>query len=183
MAASTAAPLDIRDSVVRPISREAAARVITLFEPMPAVVTHAFGLFFGDTLAAAVVYGPEYGHNLRPTMGNIGLLRGASLPWAPRNCGSKLVRASMRLLPPQFTRVVAFSDPTHGERGVIYRAAGFTEIGPSLGGRRVFVHHQGKVLSDRSARRVFGTSSAPRLAAMGLRVETTPRRTRWLCQC
>jgi hypothetical protein len=76
---------------VRPISREAAARVITLFEPMPAIVTHCFGLFFGDTLAGAVVYGPEYGHNLRPATGNIGLLRGASLPQAPRNSGSRLI--------------------------------------------------------------------------------------------
>jgi hypothetical protein len=70
MAASTVAPFDIRDSVVRPISREAAARVITLFEPMPAIVTHTFGLFFGDMLAAVVVYGPESGHNLRPATGN-----------------------------------------------------------------------------------------------------------------
>ena len=161
--------------------REAAARVITLFEPMPAIVTHCFGLFFGDTLAGAVVYGPEYGYNLRPATGNIGLLRGASLPQAPRNSGSRLIRQSMRQLPPQYRVVTAFVDHTHGEFGRVSRAAGFTEVGPSQGGRRVQIYHRGKLISERSARRQFGTSSAPRLAAMGLRVETTPRRTRYLC--
>jgi hypothetical protein len=181
MAESTAAPLDIRDSVVRPISREAAVRVITLFEPMPAIVTHTFGLFFGDTMAAVCCFGPHYLANIRAQPGCIALLRGACLPQAPRNSGSRLIRGAMRQLQPQYRVVTAFADALHGERGAIYQAAGFAELGPSSGGRRVFVHHQGKVLSDRGARRRFGTSSAPRLAAMGLRVETTPRRTRYLC--
>ena len=102
------------------------------------------------------------------------------MPWAPRNCASKLIRCAMDQLPPQVRTVVAFSDATVGETGTIYRAAGFACIGASRGGRRVLVHHKGKVLSERSARRLFGTSSAPRLAALGLKVETVPRRERYL---
>jgi hypothetical protein len=57
---------------------------------------------------------------------------------------------------------------------VIYKAAGFQLVGPSRGGRRVMVHYAGRVLSERSARRLFGTSSVPKLAALGLKVETVP---------
>jgi hypothetical protein len=114
MDASITAPFDIRDSVVRPISREAAARVITLFEPMPAIVTHTFGLFFGDTLAAVCCFGPHYLANIRAQPGCIALLRGACLPQAPRNSGSRLIRGAMRQLPPQYRVVTAFADALHG---------------------------------------------------------------------
>jgi hypothetical protein len=85
----------------------------------------------------------------------------------------------MRLLPKQYTVVTAFSDSTLGERGVIYQAAGLLPVGASRGGRRVLVRYQGKLISERSARRRFGTSSARKLAQLGLRVETVPRRQRW----
>jgi hypothetical protein len=39
--------------------------------------------------------------------------------------------------------------------------------------------YQGRVLSERSARRGFGTASAVKLASFGLKVETVPRRTRY----
>jgi hypothetical protein len=39
---------------------------------------------------------------------------------------------------------------------------------------------RGRVLSERSARRLFGTSSVPKLAALGLKVETVPRRFRYV---
>jgi hypothetical protein len=86
----------------------------------------------------------------------------------------------MDLLPACFSSVIAYADATLGERGAIYRAAGFTPIGASCGGRRVKVHFQGRVLSERAARRRFGTSSAPKLGALGLKVETFPRRLRWI---
>ena len=94
--------------------------------------------------------------------------------------GVGLKVGSAEMLPPQFRVVTAFADALHGERGAIYKAVGFTEIGPSQGGRRVQVFHRCKFISERSARRRFGTSSAPRLAAMGLRAESTQRRTRYL---
>jgi hypothetical protein len=175
---STALNHDIRLAEIRPITRQAAAAVITLFEPMPAVVTHCFGLFFGPVLAGAVCFGPDYVANLRPQPESIALKRGVLLPHAPRNSASKLIRGSMRQLPSEYRTVTAYVDCTHGERGVVLKAAGFT-IGPSYSGRRVLVYHRGKFISERMARHRFGTSSALRLAAMGLRVETVPRRTRY----
>jgi hypothetical protein len=171
---------DLRNSEVRPISRSTAAAVIKLFEPMARVVTHSYGLFFGDALVAVCAFGPLYSGNLHQRPGCIGLLRGACLPEAPRNSGSRLIRGAMKMLPPQYSSVEAFSDSTHGEKGAIYKAAGFTDLGPSVGGHRVVVHHEGKTFHDRSARRRFGTASAPKLAAMGMRVELIPRRRRYV---
>jgi hypothetical protein len=168
---------------VRPISWADAKQIITLYEPMPRVSSGlAFGLFVGDALASALVFGPDPAANLwRRFDGQIiALLRGACAPWAPRNAGSKLIRGAMRLLPPHYKIVTAFSDATLGERGVIYKAAGFLSAGVmSAGGRRVLVRFRGKMLSERSARRRFGTSSARQLAKLGLKVETVPRRERY----
>jgi hypothetical protein len=86
----------------------------------------------------------------------------------------------MRLLPPHYKIVTAFSDATLGERGVIYKAAGFFSAHVvTQGRRRVLVRYRGKMLSERSARRRFGTSSARQLARLGFRVETVPRRCRY----
>jgi hypothetical protein len=172
--------VSLADAVVRPISLRQARRIVEQYEPMCAIAIHAYGLFIAGALASVVVFGAHPAGNLSPRhAGRIALLRGATLPWAPRNCGSKLIRRAMALLPARYTAVTAFSDPTLGENGTIYRAAGFRCIGPSSGGRRVLVHYQGRVLSERAARSRFGTS-ATRLAALGLKVETVPRRERWV---
>jgi hypothetical protein len=47
--------------------------------------------------------------------------------------------------------VTTFSDSTLGERGIIYKAAGFQPVGASRGGRRVLVRYQAKLISERSA--------------------------------
>jgi hypothetical protein len=97
----------------------------------------------------------------------------ACLPQAPRNSGSRLIRGAMRQL-----RLLPTPSTASAVRST--KPRGFVEIGPSQGGRRVQVFHRGRFISERSARRRFGTASAPGLAAMGLRVESTPRRTRYL---
>jgi hypothetical protein len=169
---------------VRSIPLREARHIIEQKEPMCAAGTLAYGLFLGNALASVVVFGVHPVGNLSERYGNsLTLLRGHTLPWAPRNCGSKLIRRAMGQLPARYTSVTAFSDSTLGENGVIYRAAGFACIGASRGGRRVLVHYQGRVLSERAARRQFGTSSAPKLAALGLKVETVARRSRWIAAC
>ena len=50
-----------------------------------------------------------------------------------------MIRAAMKLLPPHYKVITAFSDITLGERGVIYRAASFLPAGASRGGRRVLI--------------------------------------------
>jgi hypothetical protein len=176
-------------ATVQPISWSDAKTIITLYEPMPRVSSGlAYGLVINGEIAGAVVFGPDPAANLGVWRRYgcdgeiIALLRGACAPWAPRNAGSKLVRGAMRLLPPQYKVVTAFSDATLGERGVIYKAAGFTAAGvmsKKWRTRRVLIRYRGKMLSERSARRRFGTSSVRRLAKLGFKVETVPRRSRY----
>jgi hypothetical protein len=147
LAASSTAPLvphDISTAHVRPITVKAAAEVIELYEPAAPFATHAFGLFCGETLLGVVTYGPDPISNLRQSSTpTLALKRGAILPVAPFNAASKLIGRSMRQLPREIRRVVAFTDCTHGEHGCVLIASGF-RIGPSYSGRRVVVCHRGR---------------------------------------
>jgi hypothetical protein len=169
----------LASATVRPIPLKEAKAIVEAYEPFCFTAgAFAFGLYLGPALASVVVFGPPAEANLRP--GNsIVLRRGVTLPWAPRNCASKLIRRAMDQLPARYTTVLAYSDRMTGETGTIYRAAGF-EQRPSRGGRRVLVHYQGRVLSERAARQRFGTSRPIELAALGLKVETVPRRMRYV---
>jgi hypothetical protein len=94
------ATVSLAQAVVRPIPIGEARPVIESHEPMAGVPTLAFGLFIGGTLASVVVFGVHPIDNLRQDYrGTIALLRGVTMPWAPRNCGSKLIRGAMRMLP------------------------------------------------------------------------------------
>jgi hypothetical protein len=74
--------LTLAHATVRPITRSAAKQIVTLYEPMPAVSTAFYGLFVGDQLAAAVVFGPDPAANLcaRYNGSTSALLRGACRP-------------------------------------------------------------------------------------------------------
>jgi hypothetical protein len=76
-------------ATVRSITLSAAKE--SLYEPMPAVSTAFYGLFIGDQLAAAVVFGPDPIANLRHRYNGstIALLRGGCAPWAPRAWGRR----------------------------------------------------------------------------------------------
>lgn len=174
------ATMKLDQAVVRPIPLSEARKAVEPCEPMCVAATYAFALFLEDKLASVVVFGAPPAGNLKPLGDQIALLRGVTLPWAPRNCGSALIRRAMRQLSPHVRQVVAYADATLSKTGAIYRAAGFARAGPSGGGRRVLVHYQGKVLSERSARYRFGTASASKLAALGLKMETAPRRMRFV---
>src|SRR4029077_15193105 len=110
-AAEDAAPLravDIGTAQVREISIAEAKALIEQYEylgTMPAVVSHCYGIFFGDQLGGVCCYGPEYGENLGVwdrygySGKIIALLRGAAAHWAHQHSASKLIRRSMDLLP------------------------------------------------------------------------------------
>jgi hypothetical protein len=152
---------------------------------MPAVALYAFGIFFGDRCGGCVVYGPEYAENRKVwdkygfTGKIIALLRGACLPWAPPNSASKLIRGSIAQLPPHLRVVTATACRAAGERGVIYKAAGFDCVGQMYPGTRALISYEGRVISERQAKRLFGTCGRRELAQLGIRSQLVPRRERY----
>lgn len=178
--------LDIRNATVRQVSRKTAETIILKYEwlrSMPAVVWFCFGIFFDEVCAGVVVYGPEYIENLGrwdpyDYTGRIILLsRGACVHWAPAHSASKLIRASMKLLPKRFEVVTATTDPGAGEIGTIYQACGFDYVGqmgkttrPWREPRRSFMVG-GRIVGERSIRALYGTRDIARLAQLAPHIE------------
>jgi hypothetical protein len=182
--------LDIATATVRPITYAQARDVIERNEwlgSMPALVTYSFGIFFGAKIAGAVCFGPEPGENLNiwqryGYQGRIiALLRGASEPWAHPHSASKLISGAIRLLPSQHAIVTACVDRTAGEFGCVYQAANFTFVGcmGRAGDTRALIVHEGRVISERQAKRRFGTAGRRQLAALGIRAFLVERRRRY----
>lgn len=126
--------LNLRRAQVRPITYETARSIIEKYEwlgTMPAIVRFAYGVFFDGSCGGVVVYGDEYGENLGVwdaygfTGRIICLSRGACAHWTPTGTASRLIRASMRLLPRRYEVVTATTDMEAGEIGTIYQACGF----------------------------------------------------------
>jgi hypothetical protein len=179
--------IDIGTATVREISYAEARDLIERVEwlgTMPALVTHCFGLLFGERLGGVVVFGPEPGGNLGIWKrygfdGRIvSLLRGCSEPWAHPHSASKLIRGAMRLLPARFQVITATLDSLAGEIGTVYAASGFSHVGTMCDGGRALIHYEGRVVSERQARRRFGTAGRRELARLGIRSVAVPRRAR-----
>jgi hypothetical protein len=140
---------------------------------MPAVSRYCFGIFFGDRLGGAVVYGDEYGENLG--VWNkfgfngriIALTRGCCLHWAHPHAASKLIRRSMDLLPERYKVITATVDGSAGEIGTIYQACGFDYVGTMRSGGRSLTRINGKAVSERHIYRLAGTRGAQALAQLG----------------
>lgn len=191
LAAADSAPrhvIDIRTAEVRPISIAEARGIIEKYEwlgTMPAISRHCFGIFFGEHLGGAVVYGSEYGENLGVwdrfgfTGKIIALQRGACAHWAHPHSASKLIRGSMRLLPERYAVVTATVDAMAGEIGVIYQAAGFDYVGVMKAGGRALVKVNGRTISERQAGQLTGTQGARALARLGFDAVSVPRRARY----
>jgi hypothetical protein len=149
------------------------------------IASHAFGLFFAGRIGAVVVYGPEPTENRGVwdkfgwTGKIIGLLRGACLPWAHPHAASKLIRRSMALLPERFRVVTATCCSVADEIGTIYQACGFDHVGQMYRGTRALIFHAGPIISERQAKRKFGTCGRCALAKLGIRAHLVPRRSRY----
>jgi hypothetical protein len=179
------AVVDIKTAQVRPIALAQACAIIERYEPMPAVSRYCFGIFFGDQLGGAVVYGDEYGENLRlwDRYGYSGkiiaLLRGACTHWAHPHSASKLIRRSMDLLPEHYKVITAMADRLAGEVGTVYQAAGFDYVGTMQAGGRSLTRINGKAVSERQMQRLAGTQGARALARLGFDAISVPRRARY----
>jgi hypothetical protein len=179
---------DISTAEVKPIPLSEARAIIEQHEylgTMPAIATHAFGLFFGDRIGGAVVYGDEYAENRGVwdrcgfTGKIIALKRGVTLPWAHPHSASKLIRRSMALLPDRFKVVTATCCKAAGEIGTIYQACGFDYVGQMCRGTRALIYYAGRIISERQAKQRFGTEGRRKLAAIGIRSHIVPRRSRY----
>jgi hypothetical protein len=181
---------DIESAVVHEITSSQAKEIIEKNEwlrSMPKVVCHCFGIFFDGICGGAVVYSNEYGENLGVfdkysyTGKIITLARGCSAHWAHPHSASKLIRASMRMLPAKYKVVTATVDVTAGEIGTIYQACGFDYVGVmSKGGDRASIMKpDGKRISSRDAFSLYGTRSIRTLREMGLDVRSDPRKSRY----
>lgn len=169
---------DIRKADVREIDIPTARAIILDYEwlgTMPAIVRHCFGIFFEGNLAGAVVYSPEYSENLGvwERYGYAGkmilLSRGACVHWAHPHAASKLIRASMRLLPGHYDVVTATVDANANEIGTIYQACGFDYVGlMSKGGKRVSYKIGDVRKSARQAKRDFGSTGERELERLGV---------------
>jgi hypothetical protein len=182
--------VNIATAEVRGVSWETAKSVIEKYEwlgTMPAVTRHCYGIFFSGCCGGVVVYGDEYAENLGVwdkygyTGKIIALLRGACVHWAHEHSASKLIRESMKLLPPRFKVITATIDGTAGEFGTIYQACGFDYVGTrSAGGNRASVRAaDGRAMSGRQAGRVYGTRGHDALGKLGIEAEAVPRKGRY----
>lgn len=140
---------DIKKAEVKEIDRATCEKIILEYEwlgCMPAVVWHMYGIFFEGNCGGVVCYGPEYSENLGKIAREQGrkcadwskygyegkmilLSRGACTHWAHPHSGSKLIRQSMKMLPPRYEVITCTTDHAAGEIGTIYQACGFYYVG------------------------------------------------------
>ncbi len=178
---------DIRKAVVRETSRATAKTIIDEYEwmgCMAAVNWHYYGIFFEDVCGGVVCYGPEYSENLGKVSRERGMAgadwskygfegrmillnRGACVHWAHPHSASKLIRASMKLLPKKYEVVTCTVDDLAGEIGTIYQACGFHYIGSMRDGNQNVSSRKGdrdawiidgKLYGSRNMRSRFGTT-------------------------
>jgi hypothetical protein len=130
--------LDLSKAIVKEIDLHSASRMIIEYEwlgCMPAVNFYAYGIYFDGVCGGVVVYGQEYTENLGvwdkyDYTGKIILLsRGVCIHWTPINTASKLIMASMKMLPKKYKIVTATTDHLAGEIGTIYQACNFDYVG------------------------------------------------------
>ena len=172
----------LQSCTVAAISRDVASVVIKRFEWLGTVgrARVFFGLHAPDGELLGVV---GFGHGAHDggRCGALVLERGCTLPHAPPNAASFLIGRALRALRKSgWERFKAYSDPSAGETGATYRAAGFKLCAPSKHGRwpwRYALVVAGRRLSDRAIYRRFGSHAAARSA--GALIVKVPTRQAW----
>jgi hypothetical protein len=172
----------LRGCLVCQVSRDVARAMIKRFEWLGTTgrARWFFGLRAPDGELLGVV-GFGMGAHDASRCGALILERGVTLLHAPPNAATHLIGRALRALRKLgWQRFKAYSDPAAGETGAIYRAAGFRPCAPSKHGTwpwRYAMIIDGKKLSDRSIRRLFGTYAAAR--SVGAEIVKVPVRVAW----
>jgi hypothetical protein len=143
--------------------------------------TRFFGLRVPDGWLLSLV---GFGHGPHSADGCIVLERGYTRRRAPHNAASYLISRALRYGRRHLGwRIVkAYSDPRFGERGLVYRAVGFTQCPPSKHRNkfRYALVEGNKAISDRTIYRRYGSRAAARAA--GAHLIRTPARVAWMWQ-
>lgn len=133
--------LDLKNAVVKKVSRATAKKVILEYEWLGTMspTTHHYGIYFDNVLGGVVCYGKSCTANYNCSMEfNIEpdqlwfLARGACVHWTPVGSASKLIAQSLKLLEkdvPHARVVLAYSDTDAGEIGTVYQATNWIYIG------------------------------------------------------
>jgi len=141
---------------VRRISNATAAKIIDRYEwlgGMARGTVASYGLILNGELLGAVCFGKNASRQaLRAICQDeskaICLVRGASVPWAPPNSATFLIRHACRLAAREFawTHFLAYSDEQAGEAGHIYRACNWKSLGKApQGPKKHFVSPDGRI--------------------------------------
>ena len=133
--------LDVKQAIVRPVSRRIAEQIILKYEWLGTMAQSSrhYGIFYGSYCAGVccVATGPATGgvntaKELGLEAGGLAILaRGACVHWAPPGSNSRLVSWTCRLLARETSckLVLAYSDTDAGEIGTIYQACNWTYVG------------------------------------------------------
>lgn len=160
--------LELKDTVLRPITREIAKPFIEKWEWLGTLGTmkFAYGLYFGYKLGVVLVFsktttwqaevsicGEEYRDKV------ILLARGAAANWAPPNANSYAIAQTLKAVEKDtpYRIVLAYSDRRAGEVGTIYQALNWLFIGWGATGK----DHVPKALVDTTDMR-FHTRGLPK---------------------
>lgn len=120
-------------------------------------VTHCFGLYDGDRMVGAMLYGGLAMANAWKKYGNseadvLELRRLVLIDDTPRNSESFFIGHTLRWLRKntEVKTIVSYADPNYGHSGVIYRATNFKHVGMTSPGRVIM--HNGKKYHDKAIR-------------------------------
>lgn len=119
--------------------------------------SHCFGLFNGDTLIGACIFGKMAMANAWKKYGErqedvIELRRLCLIDDTPRNSESFFIGKCLRWLKnnTNFKVVISYADPEYGHSGIIYQASNFEMIGMTSPGRVIMWN--GKKYHDKAIR-------------------------------
>ncbi|WP_325692951.1 hypothetical protein [Paracoccus sp. (in: a-proteobacteria)] len=182
------APVTLAGCKVEEVSRAVAAPIIARYEWLGDVgmAERFFAAFTPAGEVMALVGFTLDRHRLADGGQTACLARGCTTPAAHRHAASWLIGRALRALRKEgVRRVIAYSDPLAGERGVIYAACGFRAVPVKVKALyrlrpprvRWYEHH--RCLSDRGLRRQGRDWSHDDARAAGWTVERIPQRVRW----
>ena len=186
----SSACIEPRDLSVRPIDSKTAISICKKWHYLrsyPGGGLLNFGVFADHSLVGVAVFGVgPYNAHRYFTDAKRGQVITLARFWLDDRCGrnseSRILGVICRLLrrwQNTAKAVLAYSDPTAGHDGAIYRAAGFAYLGTSEA-TPLYRLPDGSIHHGRSIGHGFGTRSLKYLRATGVSVEAVPQEPKYL---